>query len=136
MGKISFILRNKECPDYLKTKLFNQCVLTILLRIVWTLTKKNMGKIAKAKVSMETQMLNIQLSDRKRNEWLRRVTNVKSGNKSEIEFLCSTPRQKKSQRWNKRDWNKRHRNAKWKEVNHTLVGGQSKNGCKQTSIHT
>lgn len=105
-GKLSFVLKNKKYPQYLKTRIFNQCILPVLTygSQVWTLTKANIDKIAKAQRSMERQMLHIKLQDRKRNEYIREVTKVRDATeqiaKLKWKFAGHTIRQK-DERWNK-----------------------------------
>ncbi|KAB0800387.1 hypothetical protein PPYR_06127 [Photinus pyralis] len=42
-GKLKWVLKNKKIPQYLKTRVFDQCILPILKHAcqTWTLTKAN-----------------------------------------------------------------------------------------------
>ncbi len=76
-GKLRNILTS-EIPQCLKTKVFEQCVLPVLIygSETWTLT---MGLIRRLKVTqraMERAMLGVSLRDRIRNEEIRRRTKV------------------------------------------------------------
>ncbi|CAG9840644.1 unnamed protein product [Diabrotica balteata] len=142
-GKLSYILKNSKYPQYLKTRVFNQCILPVLTygSQTWTFTKENMEKIAKTERSMERQMLNIKLSDKKRNEWISNKTKVKDVStqvaKLKWKFAGHTLRQK-DERWTKtiihwRPWNhkrkrgrpqtmrwsddlKKHAGSKWMQI--------------------
>ena len=119
-GKLSFILKNKKYPQYLKSKIFNQRILPVMPygAQVWTLTKSNMDRIAIAQRSMERQMLHIRLTDKKKNEWIRAKTKVADvrteAAKLKWQFAGHNARQLDN-RWNKqiihwRPWeNKRPR---------------------------
>ena len=106
-GKLSFILRNKKYPQYLKTRVYDQCVLPVLTygSQVWTFTKANMDKIAKTQRSMERQMLGIKLSDRKRIEWIRERTKVRDA-RVEVAGL----------KWRYAGHNVRVRDERWNKV--------------------
>ena len=57
---------------------FNQCVLPVLAYGCekWTLNTKAAQKLNVTQRSMERQMLNISLRDRKRNAWIRQQTKI------------------------------------------------------------
>jgi hypothetical protein len=79
-GKLRWVLKNTKIQQYLKTRVFDQCILPVLTygSQTWTLTKANMDKIEKTQRKMERFMLGIKLQDRKSNEWIREKTKVKN----------------------------------------------------------
>lgn len=77
-GKLSFILRNKDIPIHLKTKVFDSCVLPVITYGAqnWVMTKSNMNILRTTQRAMERSMLGISLKDRRTNEWIRQRTGV------------------------------------------------------------
>ncbi|CAG9826203.1 unnamed protein product [Diabrotica balteata] len=78
-GKLSWILKSTKIKQYLKTRIYDQCILAILTygSQTGTLTKSNIDKIVKAQRAMERSMLGVRLIDKKTNKWIRSKTKVK-----------------------------------------------------------
>lgn len=77
-GKLSWILKNQKFPQYLRSRIFNQCILPILTYgcQTWTFTKANIEKLSRTQRAMERIMLGVKLKDKKRNSWIRMRTKV------------------------------------------------------------
>lgn len=69
-GKLSGIFRNKQVPVNLKRKSCNQCVLPVLTYAAETYNITDIKK-KKNQTAYESMMLNIRLSNRNRNTWIR-----------------------------------------------------------------
>lgn len=119
-GKLSWILKSSKIQQYLKTRIYDQCILPILTygSQTWTLTKANMDKITKTQRAMERSMLGVKLRDRKTNEWIRSKTKVKDAGEHAARLKWSFAGHNarlKDKRWNNeiqqwRPWlGKRHR---------------------------
>ena len=76
--KIKKILQDKDIPQNLKKKIFDQCILTTLTYgcQTWKMTKGNIRLIRTAQRKMERRMLNIKQSDRIRCSDIREQTKV------------------------------------------------------------
>ena len=76
-GKMSTIFKS-NMPICLKRKVFNQCVLPVLTYgcETWTLNTKAAQKLKVTQRSMERQMLNISLRDKRRNAWIRQQPKI------------------------------------------------------------
>ena len=76
-GKLSDVF-NSKFPQYLKTQVFDQCVLPTLTYAseTWSLNEGIMECLRIAQRKMERKMLGIRLQDRKTNEWIRQKTKV------------------------------------------------------------
>ena len=76
-GKKSTIFKS-NMPICLKRKVFNQCVLPVLTYgcETWTLNTKAAQKLKVTQRSMERQMLNISLRDKRRNAWIRQQPKI------------------------------------------------------------
>lgn len=104
-GKLKWVLKNQKIQQYLKTRVFDQCILPILTYAcqTWTLTKANMDKIVKTQRAMERSMLGVKLKDKKQNNWIRNKTKVKDAGQHiarlKWSFAGHNARQKDN-RWN------------------------------------
>ncbi|CAG9088762.1 unnamed protein product [Plutella xylostella] len=76
-GKLRHIF-TENIPQYLKTKVFNHCVLPVMTygAETWCFTKGLIHKLRVAQRAMERAMLGVSLRDRIRNEEIRRRTKV------------------------------------------------------------
>ena len=76
-GKMSTIFKS-NMPTCLTRKVFNQCVLPVLIYgcETWTPNTKVAQNLKVTQRSMERQMLNISLRDKKRNAWNRQQTKI------------------------------------------------------------
>ena len=76
-GKLKYIFKS-DLPQYLKTRVFNECVLPVLTygSETWSLTETAMSKLKRTQRSMERSMIGVTLRDRKRNSWIRAKTGV------------------------------------------------------------
>ncbi|PZC74016.1 hypothetical protein B5X24_HaOG208430 [Helicoverpa armigera] len=76
-GKLRNVF-SSDIPQYLKTKVFNQCVLPVMTygTETWSLTIGLISKLKVAQRAMERAMLGVSLRDRIRNEEIRRRTKV------------------------------------------------------------
>ena len=72
------IMKDKKLNIRIKSKLFNSCVLPVLMygSQTWTLTQKNIGKLANCQHAMERSMLSVKKSDRLKNKVIRNKTKV------------------------------------------------------------
>ena len=72
------IIFKSNMPICLKRKVFNQRVLPVLTNgcETWTLNTKAAQKLKFTQRSMERQMLNISLRDKKRNAWIRQQSKI------------------------------------------------------------
>lgn len=69
-------MKNKQLHINFKSKLFNTCVLPVLMYGCqsWTLTQKMTSKLATCQYAMERSMLNVKKSDKLRNYFIRNKT--------------------------------------------------------------
>ncbi len=69
---------NNNLPLFLKRKINNQCILSVLRygSETWRLTKELERKLRSAQRGMERKMLGITWRDRKRALWIREQTKV------------------------------------------------------------
>ena len=76
-GRLHTVMKS-SLPICLKSKTFNQCVLPVLTygSETWCLNVKQTNKLRCAQRAMERRMLGVSLKDRKRNEWIRKMTKV------------------------------------------------------------
>lgn len=77
-GKLSHILKDRRIPQYLRTRIYEQCVVPVITygAQTWTLTKTMVNKLRTTQRAMERVMIGVTLRDRKRNEWIRQRTKV------------------------------------------------------------
>jgi hypothetical protein len=77
-GKLQHILKNKEVPISLKTKVYDTCILPVTTYGLETmsLTAKSQQKLKCVQRAMERQMLGVSIRDKIRNEEIRRRTKV------------------------------------------------------------
>ncbi len=76
-GKQNLVM-NSNLPLSLKRKVYNQCILLVLMygSETWRFTKKLERKLRSALRAMERRMLGITRRDRKRASWIREQTKV------------------------------------------------------------
>ena len=72
-GKYKEILQNKEMPNNLKRRVFNQCIIPTMTYgcQTWTLTKDIVNKMVVSQRKMERKMLGIKQIDRIPNSTIR-----------------------------------------------------------------
>ena len=77
-GKYKEILQNKEMPNNLKRRVFNQCIIPTMTYgcQTWTLTKDIVNKMVVSQRKMERKMLGIKQIDRIPNSTIRDKTKV------------------------------------------------------------
>ena len=78
LGKYREIFLDKHLLMSLKRKVFNQCVLPVMIYgcQTWSLTKALVKKLETSRRAMERRMLNVKLKDRIRNAAIRQRTRV------------------------------------------------------------
>ena len=76
-GRLHFIFKSK-IPMCLKRKVYNQCVLPVMMYgcETWTLNAQTIQRLRVTQRAMERCMLGITRRDRKTNEWIRAQTKV------------------------------------------------------------
>ncbi|PZC78089.1 hypothetical protein B5X24_HaOG202624 [Helicoverpa armigera] len=74
------IMKNTEIKTYVKTKLYNTCILPVLTYgcETWALTKALYKKLETCQTAMQRSMLNIRKSDRIRNTTIRRRMKIEN----------------------------------------------------------
>jgi hypothetical protein len=78
-GMHKHILTDKDIPMSLRSRVFNQCVLTTIVygAETWSTTKEMEQKLITTQRAMERKMLNLSLRDRVRHTHIRKRTKVK-----------------------------------------------------------
>ncbi|KAL3271590.1 hypothetical protein HHI36_022065 [Cryptolaemus montrouzieri] len=127
-GKLKHVLTS-DIPHNLKKNLYNQCILPVLTygAETWCLTKKLAQKLTKTQRAHERIILNIKLSDRIRNTWIREQTKLTDVMERAAQLkwsLAGHVARRNDNRWTKRlmEWRPRvgHRsigrpNTRWRD---------------------
>ncbi|KAF2903177.1 hypothetical protein ILUMI_03006 [Ignelater luminosus] len=71
-GKLAYIIKDKDIPNGLKPKVYNQYVISVISYgcKTWHLTKRSAQRLSR------TQKAHERLIDKKTNKWIREQTNV------------------------------------------------------------
>ena len=77
-GRYRKILQNKELPNCLKQKVFNQCIIPTIAYgcQTWSLTKDIVNKVEVCRRKMERKMLGLKLFDKIPNSTIREKSKV------------------------------------------------------------
>lgn len=78
LGKLNYIVRDKQVPNCLWSKVYNQRVILAITYGCDTLSliKRNAQRWARAQRAHKKQMPGIKLINKKRNTWIRQQTKV------------------------------------------------------------